>query len=50
MASVLLAGCAPGLPPATDEDVFAALAKDLLLPMGDVLVAGWASDCRTDGG
>ena len=47
--AVLLAGCAPGLPPATEEDVLAALATDLLLPMGDVRVAGWPSDCRTDG-
>ena len=46
---VLLAGCVPGMPPATDEDVLAALASDLLLPMGDVRIAGWPSDCRTDG-
>ena len=46
---VLLAGCAPGLPPATEGDVLAALATDLLLPMGDVRIAGWPSDCRTDG-
>ena len=46
---VLLAGCVPGLPPATEEDVLAALATDLLLPMGDVRIAGWPSDCRTDG-
>lgn len=49
VAFVLVAGCAPGLPPATEQDVQAALARDLLVPMGDVLVAGWPSDCRTDG-
>lgn len=49
MALVLLAGCAAEPPPATEQDVLAALATDLLLPMGDVRVAGWPSDCRTDG-
>lgn len=49
MALVLLAGCAAEPPPATEDDVLAALATDLLLPMGDVRVAGWSSDCRTDG-
>lgn len=49
VVTVLLAGCAPVSPPATEEDVLVALATDLLLPMGDVSVAGWPSDCRTDG-
>lgn len=49
IALVLLAGCAAEPPPATEQDVLAALATDLLLPMGDVGVAGWPSDCRTDG-
>ena len=49
MALVLLAGCAAEPPPATEQDVLAALAADLLLPMGDIRVAGWPSDCRTDG-
>lgn len=49
VALVLLAGCAPGLPPPTEDDVLAALATDLLVPMGDVRLAGWPSDCRTDG-
>lgn len=49
VALVLLVGCAAETPPATEQDVLAALATDLLLPMGDVRVAGWPSDCRTDG-
>lgn len=49
IALVLLAGCAAESPPATEQHVLAALATDLLLPMGDVRVAGWPSDCRTDG-
>ena len=48
MTSVLLAGCVAE-PPPTEQDVLAALVTDLLLPMGDVRVAGWPSDCRTDG-
>lgn len=48
-ALVLLVGCAAESPPATEQDVLAALATDLLLPMGDVRVSGWPSDCRTDG-
>ena len=48
-ALLALAGCARELPPATEDDVLAALARDFLVPMGDVLVAGWPSDCRTDG-
>ena len=47
--AVLLFGCARELPPAAEQDVLDALAKDFLLPMGDVLVASWPSDCRTDG-
>ena len=49
MALVVVAGCVAESPPATEQDVLAALATDLLLPMGDVRVAGWPSDCRTDG-
>lgn len=48
MTLVLLAGCVAE-PPPTEQDVLAALVTDLLLPMGDVRVAGWPSDCRTDG-
>ena len=47
--AALLAGCAGELPPATEHDVLDALARDFLVPMGDVLVAGWPSDCRTGG-
>ena len=49
MALAVLAGCAPEMRPPTEQDVLAALATDLLTPMGDVRVAGWPSDCRTDG-
>ncbi|MCY4013751.1 MAG: hypothetical protein OXG82_13670 [Gammaproteobacteria bacterium] len=49
IALVLLVGCVAESPPATEQDVLAGLATDLLLPMGDVRVAGWPSDCRTDG-
>ncbi len=48
-AAALLFGCARELPPASEQDVLDALAKDFLLPMGDVLLASWPSDCRTDG-
>ena len=47
--AALLAGCAGELPPATEQDIHDALARDFLVPMGDVLVAGWPSDCRTAG-
>ena len=49
VALVLLAGCLAEPPLATEQDVLAALATDLLVPMGDVRMAGWPSDCRTDG-
>ena len=49
IALVLVGGCVTESPPPTEQDVLAALATDLLLPMGDVRVAGWPSDCRTDG-
>ena len=47
--AVLLFGCARELPPASEQDVLDTLAQDFLLPMGDVLIASWPSDCRTDG-
>ena len=47
--AALLAACAGELPPPTEQDVHDALARDFLVPMGDVLVAGWPSDCRTGG-
>ena len=49
VVGLLLAGCAGELPPPTEQEVHAALARDFLQPMGDVLVAGASSDCRTDG-
>lgn len=44
----VLAACrAP--PPATEQDVAAALAQAVLRPLGDVLVASRPSHCATDG-
>ena len=47
--ALVLFGCAPELPPATESDVVRFLVADFVLPMRDVLVASRASDCGTDG-
>ena len=44
-----VAGCAPALPPAREQDVAAALVRTVLRPMGDVLVVSGPSLCATDG-
>ena len=54
LSSALVGGCAESpreldARGAQDAVVLAALARDVLVPMGDVLVSAWPSDCRTDG-
>ena len=49
-----LAGCAliaacGAERPATQQDVVDGLVRDFLVPLGDVQLAPWPSDCRTDG-
>lgn len=43
---VLLAGCAPELPPAREQDVLDALVRQVVVPMGNVATVSRASDCR----
>ena len=45
----MLSGCAPELAPGREQDVLRVAVKELLLPMGDVLVVNRPSDCRSDG-
>ena len=46
---VALFGCADEVRPPAEQDVLDALTADFLAPMGNVLIANWPSDCRTEG-
>ena len=49
VAVATLAACAPDLPPATEFEVMQALAREYVLPLGQLPVVSRPSDCRTDG-
>ena len=49
MALTALAACTPDLPPATEFEVMQALAREYVLPLGQLPVVSRPSDCRTAG-
>ena len=49
LAGMALAGCTPDLPPPTEFEVMQSVAKEYVLPFGQLPVVSRPSDCRTAG-
>ena len=49
LTALALAGCTPDLPPPTEFEVLQSVAKEYVLPLGQLPVVSQTTDCRTAG-